>query len=190
MKRTTVYEYWREFKTQLKPRYIKQQTGTRKNKSLLYELALIFPNNRWATATWVKDSLGRNQEAKIENDKLRIKEIIPYWKEELIYDFNLKKRIRYHQMLEYILSISEITQIFILNKNLFVQIENDVRLFGNKNKEDAERLLELVREDLINKKRGNFFFVKDINTHQRKLLYKLLESKGFNRRELFRHYSY
>jgi hypothetical protein len=71
-----------------------------------------------------------------------------------------------------------------------VQIENDVRLFGNKNKEDAERLLELVREDLINKKRGNFFFVKDINTHQRKLLYKLLESKGFNRRELFRHYSY
>ena len=190
MKRTTVYEYWREFKTQIKPRYTKQQTGTRKNKDLLYELALIFPNNRWATSTWVKDSLGRNQEAKIENNKLRIKEIIPYWKEELIYDFNTKKRIRYHQMLEYILSISEITQIFILNKNLFVQIENDVRLFGNKNKGDAERLLELVREDLINKKRGNFFFVKDINTHQRKLLYKLLESKGFNRRELFRHYSY
>ena len=190
MKRTTVYEYWREYKTQLKPRFIKQQTGKRNNKDLTYELALIFPNNRWATNPWVKDSLGRNQEAKIDNNKYRIKEIIPYWKEELIYDFNSKKRIRYHQVLDYLLTIKDVTQIFTLNKNLFVQIENDIRLFGNKNKTDAERLLEIIREDLLEKKRGNFFFVKDISTHQRRLLYKLLESKGFNRRELFRHYSY
>ena len=190
MKRTTVYEYWREFKTQVRPRYTKQQTGKRNNNELLFELALIFPNNRWATAIWVKDSLGRNQEAKIDNDKFRIKEIIPYWKEELIYDFNSKKRIRYHQMLEYILSITDITQIFTLNKNLFIQTDNDVRLYGNKNKQDAERLIELIREDIVSKKRGNFFFVKDITTHQRSLLYKLLESKGFNKNDLFRHYSY
>jgi hypothetical protein len=190
MKRTTVYEYWREYRTQVKPRFTKQQTGSRKNKDLIYELALIFPNNRWATSAWVKDSLGRNQEAKIENDKYRIKEIIPYWKEELIYDFDIKKRVRYHQVLDYILTLKDVTQIFTLNKNLFVQIENDIRLFGNKNKKDAERLLELIREDLIDKKRGNFFFVKDITTHQRRLLYKLLESKGFNKNDLFRHYSY
>ena len=188
-KRSTILEIWRELKTEKKPPYVKTNSG-RKRESTNYELALIFPNTRWSTKTFIKDDMGRNLEATIDNDKQRIKELIPYWVEELIYDFDAKKRIRYHQMLEYILSISEITQIFILNKNLFVQIENDVRLFGNKNKEDAERLLELVREDLINKKRGNFFFVKDINTHQRKLLYKLLESKGFNRRELFRHYSY
>jgi len=190
MKRTTVYEYWREFRTQLKPRFTKQQTGSRKNKDLIYELALIFPNNRWATDVWVKDSLGRNQKAKIENDKYRIKEIIPYWKEELVYDYNTKKRIRYNQVLDYIMTINDVAQIFTLNKNLFVQIENDVRLFGNKNKNDALRLLELLREDLLIKKRGNFFFVKDITTHQRRLLYKLLESKGFNKNDLFRHYSY
>ncbi len=190
MKRTTVYEYWREYRTQVKPRFTKQQTGTRKNKDLIYELALIFPNNRWATDVWVKDSLGRDQKAKIENDKFRIKEIIPYWKEELVYDYNTKKRIRYNQVLDYILTINDIAQIFTLNKNLFVQIENDVRLFGNKNKNDANRLLELLREDILNKKKGNFFFVKDITTHQRRLLYKLLESKGFNKNDLFRHYSY
>jgi len=122
MKRTTVYEYWREYRTQVKPRFTKQQTGSRNNKDLIYELALIFPNNRWATDVWVKDSLGRNQKAKIENDKFRIKEIIPYWKEELIYDFKTKKRIRYHQVLDYILTINDIAQIFTLNKNLFVQI--------------------------------------------------------------------
>ena len=99
MKRTTITEYWHEFKTERKPSFVKLQGGKRKQEQI-FELALVFPNNRWATKTWVKDSLGRNQEAKIEDDKFRIKEIIPYWKEELIYDFQIKKRIRFHEMME------------------------------------------------------------------------------------------
>ena len=189
MQKTTVYEYWREFKTQRKPPFVKVQGGKR-NQDLIFELALIFPNNRWVTQVWVKDSLGRNEPALIEDNKFRIKEIVPYWQEELIYDFQTKKRIRYHEMMEYITSVKDIAQVFTLNKNLFVQIENDVRMFGNKNKFDSERLFDIVREDLLKKGRGNFIFVKDINTHQRTLLYNLLESKGFKRTELFRHYSY
>jgi hypothetical protein len=189
MKRTTVYDYWREFKTEKKPRYVKQQGGKR-NRELIYELGLIFPHNRWTTQVWVKDSLGRNEEAKIEDGKFRIKEIVPYWEEELIYDYSIKKRIRYHEMMEYIESVTEIAQVFTLNNKLFVQVEDDIRLFGNKNIKDADRLLELVKEDLLKKKRGNFIFVRDVTTHQRTLLYDLLESKGFKRQELFRHYSY
>lgn len=189
MKRTTVYEYWREYKTQKPPRYIKVQ-GNKRKQELHYELALIFPNNRWATKTYVRDSLGRNIEAKIEDDKFRIKEIIPYWEEELIYDFQSKKRIRYHEFFDQLLPISEIAQIFTLNNKLFVQIDGDVKLFGNKNINDANRLFEIVKEDMLKKGRGNFIFVKDISTHQRKLLYNMLESKGYKRTELFRHYSY
>jgi hypothetical protein len=188
-KRTTVHDYWSEFKTQKKPRFLKQQSGKR-NQEALYELGLIFPNNRWATKTYVKDSLGRLIEAKIEDNKFRIKELIPYWKEELIYDHQLKKRIRYHEMLDEIMGINEIGQIFTLNNKLFVQNENDIKLYGNKNINDAERLFDLVREDLLKKKKGNFIFVKDVTTAQRKILYALLESKGFKRTELFRHYSY
>ena len=189
MKKTTVYEYWREFKTQRIPPFLKKQ-GSKRNQELVYELALVFPNNRWATATYVKDSLGRNKEAKIENDKFRIKEIIPYWQEELIYDFQTKKRIRYHELIEKILPITEIAQVFTLNKNVFVQVEDDVKMFGNKNLNDADRLFDLIKQDLLNRKKTNLMFVKDITTYQRKQLYTLLESKGFNRRELFRHYSY
>ncbi len=189
MKRTTITEYWHEFKTQKKPDFIKVQGGKR-NQEQIFELALVFPNTRWSTNPWVKDSLGRNVEAKMEGDKFRIKEIIPYWKEELIYDFQIKKRIRFHEMMDKIYPILEIAQVFTLNNKLFVQVENDVWLYGNKNLQDAERLFNLVKEKLIKKKKGNFIFVKDITTHQRKLLYNLLESKGFKRRELFRHYSY
>jgi hypothetical protein len=188
-KKTTLYEHWREYKTTKKPAYVKL-IGAKRNQELIWELALIFPNNRWVNSVYVKDSLGRNIEAKIENNKYRIKEIIPYWKEELIYDFDKKERVRYHEMMEYILNITEIAQIFTLNNKLFVQIEDNVKLFGNKNISDTERLFEIVKEELIKKKRSNFIFVKDITTHQRKLLYALLESKGFKRTELFRHYSY
>jgi hypothetical protein len=189
MKRTTITEYWHEFKTEKKPSFIKLQGGKRKQEQI-FELGLVFPNNRWATKTYVKDSLGRNIEAKIEDDAYRIKEMIPYWKEELIYDFQTKKRIRYHEMIAQLSKISEIAHIFTLNKNLFVQIENDIKLFGNKNISDSERLFELVKSDLLKQKKGNFLFVKDITTHQRKLLYEMLESKGYKRSELFRHYSY
>jgi hypothetical protein len=189
MKRTTITEYWHEFKTQKKPTFIQIQGGKR-NQEQIFELALVFPNNRWVKTTYVKDTLGRNQPAVIENEKFRIKEIIPYWKEELIYDFQKKKRIRYHEMMEQILKISEISQIFTLNKNLFVQVEGDIKLFGNKNLKDSERLFEIVKSDLLKRKRGNFIFVKDITTHQRRILYELLESKGYKRTELFRHYSY
>ena len=92
MKRTTITEYWHEFKTEKKPSFIKLQGGKRKQEQI-FELGLVFPNNRWANKTYVKDSLGRNIEAKIEDGSYRIKEMVPYWKEELIYDFQTKKRI-------------------------------------------------------------------------------------------------
>ena len=189
MKRTTITEYWHEFKTERKPSFVKLQGGKRKQEQI-YELGLVFPNNRWASSVYVKDSLGRNQEAKIEGDKFRIKELIPYWKEELIYDHQTKKRIRYHEMMSQIDRVTELAHIFTLNKNLFIQVENDIKLYGNKNISDAERLFEIVKSDLLKRKRGNFLFVKDVTTHQRKILYELLESKGYKRTELFRHYSY
>ncbi len=188
-KKNTVYEYWHEYKTEKKPRFTKTQNRKR-NVDAIYELALIFPNNRWATKTYVKDSLGRLVEAKYEDDKFRIKEIIPYWKEELIYDFQKKNRVRYHEILEQIISINEVGQIFTLNNKLFVQNDDNILLFGNKNIRDSKRLFELIREDVLKKNKGNFIFVKDVTTAQRKLLYQLLESKGFKRSELFRHYSY
>ena len=190
-RKTTIYEYWREMKTQKKPPFIKIQ-GLKRHTELVYELALIFPMNRWVKEdkAFIRDSLGRIIEAKIDNNNYRIKEIIPYWEEERVYDFNKKKRIRYHEMMEQILPITDISQIFTLNNKVFVQNENDILLFGNKNIKDSERLFEIIKSDLLKRKRGNFLFVKDITTHQRKQLYDILEKKGFKRTELFRHYSY
>lgn len=190
MKRTVIYEHWRELRTQKKPPFVKVYSGDKRKEEQHYELALVFKNNRWVKDVWVKDSLGRNIPAIIEDEKYRIKEIIPYWEEELVYDYQTKKRIRYHEMMNQITPITEIAQIFKLNNKMFVQIDDNVKVFGTKNLSDTDRLFDIVKEELIIKKRGNFIFVKDITTHQRKLLYNLLETKGFTRRQLFKHYSY
>ena len=196
MTKNTIYDYWHEFKTQEKPPFIKLQGGKRQ-RELNFELGLIFPNNKWAKPTFIRDEMGRNAEAKLiaveepsMNNKFRIKEIIPYWDEELIYDFESKKRIHYYQMMKIIEQVTEIAQIFTLNNKLFLQIEDNIRMFGNKNIADADRLFEVVKNDLIKRGCGNFIFVKDITTHQRSQLYTMLESKGYKRTELIRHYSY
>jgi hypothetical protein len=188
-KKNRIYDAWHEFKTQKKPSFVKLQGGKRQ-RELNFELGLIFPNNKWAKPTYIKDEMGRNIEAKMTDPKFRIKELIPYWNEERIYDFDSKKRIRYHEMMEIILKVEDIAQIFTLNNKLFLQAENYIRLFGNKNIADADRLFEIVKKDLTKRGHGNFIFVKDITTLQRSHLYEMLESKGYKRTELLRHYSY
>lgn len=195
-KKNTVYEYWHELKTQKIPPFIKLQGGKRK-RELVFELGLIFPNNKWSKPTYIRDDLGRNIKAELifvdspsTNNKFRIKEMIPYWEEELVYDLESKKRISYYQMIDIILKVEDIAQIFTLNNKIFLQVEDEVRMFGNKNIADTQRLFEIVRDDLIKRGRGNFIFVRDITTHQRIQLYSLLESKGYKKNELLKHYSY
>lgn len=190
-KRSTIMDYWSEYKTQRKPTYCAEIRG-RKRTKLNFELFLVYPINRWSTTdkAYKKDELGRNIEVSLDDPKFRVKEILPWWEEEIVYDFEQKKHIRYHEMMFKLNMIEEICQIFTLNNKIFVQIENDVKVFGNKNLYDTDRLFELIKSDLHRKKRRNFLFIKDITTYQRKQLYDFLITKGFSRHELFRHYSY
>lgn len=186
-----VRDLWYELKTEKKPRFVKEYGGKR-NQKLDFELALIYPDNRWAKKKTVikRDDYGRLYEAGVDQKGFRLKEIIPYWREEKIFDYKTRKHIRYHELIKVFEEVDEIAQIFTLNNKLFLQIEEDVRMFGNKNLSDSERLFDLLREDLLKIKKGNFIFVKDVTTNQRKNLYVILKKKGYDSQTLFRHYSY
>ena len=187
----SIRDLWYELKTEKRPPYVKEFGGKR-NQKLDYELALIYPDNRWAKNKTItkRDEYGRLIDVGVDTKGYRLKEMIPYWQEEKIYDHDNKVRIRYHELFEIFEKVTEISQVFTLNNKLFLQIEDNVRMFGNKNLNDTERLFDLLKEDLLKSKKGNFIFVRDITTSQRKDLYNLLEKKGYNRKNLFRHYSY
>lgn len=183
----TIMDAWDEVTKEKKPVYTAEVfSGTTCN----IELVLVFPNFKGSTPLYKKDELGRNIIVTYEDPKFRIKKIIPYWYEELIYDYRIKKRIRFHELMESLYKINEISQIFTLNNKIAVQTDDEIIMYGNKNLPDTMRLFELIREDLIKKKRTNFIFVRDVSTVQRKMLYDMLEAKGWKRQELFKHHSY
>ena len=191
-KRTTINEYWRECKTQKKPIYCAEVRG-RARTALKFELVLIYPKNRWSTGDqfYKKDELGRNEPIGLtNNDEYRVKEVIDWWEPEKIYDFQQKKHIYFEEMFGIIEKITELSQIFTLNNKIFIQIDDEITVYKNKNLKDTGRLFGILRSELLNKKRKNFIFVRDVTSYQRKMLYKLLEGKGFSKNELFRHYSY
>ena len=183
-----INDKWYELITQKPPRYIRMDNN--RGKKRIYELALIYPANKRAKTTYSRDSLGRNVVVRLESEKHRIMEIFPYWKEETIYDYQTKKQIKYPEFLDIFLQVTEIAQIFKLNNKLVLQIDNNIRMFGNKNINDCDRLFDILREDLLEKKYGNFIYVKDVTTVQRIKLYNMLTEMGFSRRILYRHYSY
>lgn len=190
-KRTTINEYWREYRTQKKPLYCAENRG-RSRQKLKFELVLVYPNNRWVKneVIYKKDELGKNQSIELLDSDYRIKELMPWWEQEKIYDFQQKKHIFFQEMFDTVYKITSPAQIFTLNNKIFVQIDDDVTVYKNKNLNDTIRLFEILQSELLHKKRKNFMFVKDVTSYQRKMLYDLLVPKGFTRNELFRHYSY
>lgn len=192
-KRTTINEFWRECKTQKKPLYCAEVRG-RARTVLNFELALIYAKNRWSPEEdkfYKKDGMGRNKPINLNNaDEYRVKDVIDWWEPEKIYDFQQKKHIFFEEMFSIIEKITELSQIFTLNNKVFVQIDDDVTVYKNKNVKDTGRLFSILRSELLKKKRNNFIFVRDVTSYQRKMLYKFLENKGFSKNELFRHYSY
>ena len=54
----------------------------------------------------------------------------------------------------------------------------------------SKRLIDCVEEYLLNEGHGNCLFIKDFSTIQRKQLYRVLEDNGFDRKMLYKHYTY
>jgi hypothetical protein len=192
--RATIDKLWTEYKTQKPPIYCIETKGRTRAKQV-YEMVLIYPYNKEKAAHYTKvykkDELGRNQPIEIESDGThRIKAIIPWYLPETIYDSQEKKHIYYEEFYDKINRITDTAQIFTLNAKIIVQIEDNVMMYQNKNLNDTSRLFDILKEMLLKNKRRNFLFIKDITSYQRSMLYEMLTAKGYNKRELFRHYSY
>ena len=192
-----LWDKWYEYSTIKKPKFVKEYYGRagdygNRGQKVKFELLLIYPISKRTNPKpiYQRDNLGRLYEVKLKDERFYIKKIIPYWVEETVFDYENRKKLHYDSLIEKIINIKGIGQIFTLNNKFFVQIDDEIKVFGLKNTDDSNRLFQIIREDLINQGIGNFIFVPDISTQQRKTLYNLLEKKGFKRSELFRHYSY
>lgn len=153
------------------------------------ELGLVELSSKQLLPVYVTDEMGRNVRVKLENENMTLIEIKEYKTEELLYDCQNNKKIDVNQLIRKYIKGDGIKMISSLNNKLIVQNDEQIFLFSLKNDEESKRLIDSLSGHFFKIKRGDCLFIKDVSTPQKKYLYSLLESKGFDKKRLYRKYT-
>jgi len=170
-----------------KPKFITEYVS---RKKVMFELGLVTLLDT-ENDVYSKDELGRVKKVGLGNSEYNILKMVPYWKEELIYDHTTKSKITFINLLfTYLSDSNSFKQVFTLNNKLIIQNDDIFNLFSLKTVADCLRLLAVIELNFIDKGRFDCLLVADTSTVQRKQLYDLLEKQGFSREFLRKQYTY
>ncbi len=169
-----------------KPKFITEYIS---RKKVMFELGVVTTVES-ENDVYSKDELGRVKKVELGESEYNILKMVPYWKEELVYDHTTKSKIRFTSLMDTYLSDSAFKQIFTLNNKLIIQNDEIINLFSLKTVQDCLRLLAVIELNFIDNGRFDCLLVSDNSTVQRKQLYDLLVGYGFSREFLRKQYTY
>jgi len=182
----SILKKYTKFIEEKKPKFVTEYIS---RKKVMFELAIITTEKSEETL-YVKDSLGRTKQIVLGDSNYNFIKMLPYWKEEKIYDHKLKSKISFEVFMEKYLHNKDFKQIFTLNNKVIIQEDDLFNLFSLKTVADALRLLTIIELEFLNSGIYDCLFVRDTSTVQRKQLYNLLESVGYGREFLRKQYTY
>ena len=143
-------------------------------KKVMFELAIITTELSENTLH-VKDSVGRTREVTLGDSDYTFIKMLPYWKEEKIYDHTLSKKVSFEGLMSLYLEDKSFKQVFTLNNKLIIQKDDNFNVFSLKTVSDALRLINIIEIEFLNSGRYDCLFVTDTNTVQSKELYDMLD---------------
>ena len=156
----------------------------------IHELGLLTTQRDFQLPLFLTDDYGRNEKVYVEGEShYTFLEVKPYPIEEKIYDWQTDDKITLEKLIKTYCPVAEMKSISTLHNKIIIQIDEDFKLFSLKNSDDAERCLQTMEKYFRKKGRKDSIFVRDISTTQRKWLYDVLETKGFDRTKLYRQYT-
>lgn len=158
-------------------------------KDCKLELGLIQTSVNQSAPVYITDEYGRNIRVKLEEDGMSILQIRPYKQEELIFDIQKNKKISIQELIKLYLKGDGLKMISVLNNKIVVQQDEDIKLFSLKNEKESSRFIDCLSSHFFKIKRGDCLFIKDYSSPQRKYLYSLLESNGFDKKVLYRKFT-
>ena len=120
---------------------------------------------------------------------MSILQIKPYRDEELLYDIQKKKKITSNDLIKIYLKGDGLKMVSVLNNKIVIQKDEDIKLFSLKNEQESSRFIDCLSSHFFKIKRGDCLFIKDYSSPQRKYLYSLLESNGFDKKVLYRKFT-
>ena len=185
VKRTT-YNKFQKFINSKKPLFVRKYV---KRKFCQFELGIFSKENNNINV-YKKDELGRNVLVDYAIPNYYLVDLTEYWVEEFVFDHSLGSRISVDSLITKYLPKKNFKQVFSLNNKLVIQDGDKFNIFSLKTVGDCTRLLEIIKSLFIGGGRLDCLFVQDTSTIQRKQLYDLLENYGFNRKFLYKQYTY
>ena len=151
-----------------------------------YEIGLLTKNTKIQKSIFITDSLGRNTPAVLDDSDYVFLDLKQYRIEETIFDWQTKNKITIDELIEVYCSGKDLKNIFTLHNKICIQLDLDVKVFSLKDKDESDRLLDIIQNHFIENNRLDAIFVRDVSSAQRKWLYDLLVGKGFDKKRLYR----
>jgi len=182
----SILRKYTKFIEEKKPKFITEYIS---RKKVMFELAIVTTEDSNNTL-FAKDSVGRTKEITLGDSDYKFIKMLPYWKEEKVYDHTLTTKISFNRLMVEYLHLKDFKQVFTLNNKVIIQKDDIFNVFSLKTISDALRLLTVIELEFLNSGRYDCLFVTDTSTVQRKQLYNLLEDAGYNREFLRKQYTY
>jgi hypothetical protein len=154
-----------------------------------FEIGLVEKSSAQLVPVYITDEMGRNVKVKLENEGMTLIEISTYKIEEELFDLQQNKKIVTKELIKKYLKSDGVKMISSLNNKIIIQHDDEVYLFSTKNSAESERFLNCVSSYFYGIKRKDCLFIKDVSTPQKKYLYSFLESKGFDKKILYRKFT-
>lgn len=158
-------------------------------KECKFELGLIEMSTNQSAPVYMTDDFGRSVKVKLEEENMSILDMVPYKEEELIYDVRKKSKITSQEFIKSYLKGDVLKMISVLNNKVILQKDEEIDLFSLKNESECARFVECLSKYFFKIKRGDCLFIQDCSSPQRKYLYSLLESNGFDKKVLYRKFT-
>ena len=154
-----------------------------------FELGIVELSKNKLLPIYLTDEMGRSIRVKLDEDNMTLSQISQYKKEELLYDLQTKNKITTQEIIKKYLKGDGLKMISVLNNKIVLQIEEEVLLFSLKSESESSRFVDCLSLHFFKTKRGDCLFVKDYSLAQRKYMYNLLESKGIDKKILYRKFT-
>jgi hypothetical protein len=158
-------------------------------KECKFELGLISLSTNQSSPVYMTDEFGRSIKVKLEENGMSILNLKPYRDEDLIYDVKNKKKITTQEFIKRYLKGDGLKMVSVLNNKVILQRDEKIDLFSLKNESECTRFVECLSSHFFKIKRGDCLFIQDCSSPQRKYLYELLESNGFDKKVLYRKFT-
>lgn len=158
-------------------------------KETKFEIGLVEKSNNQLIPVYITDEMGRSVKVKLQNEGMTLVEISTFKVEEELFDIQQGFKIDTKNLIKKYLKTDGVKMISSLNNKIIIQIEDEIYLFSTKNPSESERFLDSLSNYFYRTKRKDCLFVKDISKPQKKYLYSLLESKGYDKKLLYRKFT-